>query len=67
MSARVIKKAVELRLTCPRCKSTIAYKPRDLRDVELTWFGFFVVESYRVLDCPSCAQVIRPVAKAGAP
>ncbi|MFO0610251.1 MAG: hypothetical protein U0324_44230 [Polyangiales bacterium] len=66
MTVRVIEKAAELRLTCPRCKSVIAYKPRDLRDVDETWFGF-VVDTHRVLDCPVCAQVIRPVRKAGAP
>lgn len=66
MTVRVIKKAPELRLTCPRCRSVIAYKPRDLRDHDETWFGF-VVDSCRVLDCPVCAQVIRPVRKAGAP
>lgn len=62
MTARIIGKPAELRLTCPRCESIIAYEPRDLRDHDVSRFGF-VVESYRVLDCPKCKAVIRPVRK----
>lgn len=65
MTVSVLKEGPELRLTCPRCKTVLAYRPRDLREVSERWFGF-EVDSYRVLDCPACGAVIRPVRKGGA-
>lgn len=64
MTVRIVKKAPALQLTCPRCASVLAYEPRDLRIVEEMWFGF-LVDSYRVIDCPKCGAVIRPVLPSG--
>lgn len=68
MAARIIREAPQLRLTCPRCKSVLAYEPTDLRDLERQNLFGFVVTVDRVLDCPNakCRAVIRPVRTGGA-
>ncbi len=60
MTVRVIKKAATLQVTCPVCESVLAYEPRDLREHRELWFGF-EVDRYRVLDCPKCGALLRPV------
>lgn len=65
MAARIVQEQPQLRLTCPRCKSVIAYEPTDLRDCERVSLFGFVVGVDRVLDCPNmkCRAVIRPVTR----